>query len=79
MHRLNAPDQSLEFNKYGPSQGLAELIKLIGNKLESENNIDINSANKIIITAGANMAFLNILFTITDPGDEIILNAPYHH
>jgi len=78
MHRLNAPDQSLEFNKYGPSQGLAELIMLLGNKLESENNIDISSTNKIIVTAGANMAFLNILFAITDPGDEIILNAPYY-
>jgi aspartate/methionine/tyrosine aminotransferase len=78
MNRLNAPGQSLEFNKYGSSQGLAELIMLLGNKLESENNIDINSTSKIMVTAGSNMAFLNVLFAITDPGDEIILNAPYY-
>ncbi len=78
MARLNAPGQSLEFNKYGSSQGLAELIMLLGKKLESENNIDISSTSKIIVTAGANMAFLNVLFAITDPGDEIILNAPYY-
>ncbi|RKZ71423.1 MAG: pyridoxal phosphate-dependent aminotransferase [Gammaproteobacteria bacterium] len=78
MNRLNAPGSALEFNKYGSSQGLAELIMLLGNKLESENNIAVGSTNKVIVTAGANMAFLNILFAITDPGDEIILNAPYY-
>lgn len=78
MNRLNAIGQSQEFNKYGPSQGLGELIILLSKKLESENNIDIGSTSKIVVTAGANMAFLNILFAITDPGDEIILNAPYY-
>ena len=78
MNILNQPGQSLEFNKYGSSQGLPELITLIGNKLKSENNIDIRSTSKIIITAGANMAFLNVLFAITDPDDEIILNTPYY-
>lgn len=78
MKRLNAPGQSLEFNKYGSSQGLPELITLISNKLKSENKIDIGSTSKIIVTAGANMAFLNVLFAITDPDDEIILNAPYY-
>ncbi len=78
MKRLNAPGQSLEFNKYGSSQGLPELITLISNKLKSENKIDIGSTSKIIVTAGANMAFLNVLFAITDPDNEIILNAPYY-
>jgi len=78
MNRLYEPGQALEFNKYGSSQGLPELITLISNKLKSENNIDIRSTSKIIITAGANMAFLNVLFAITDPDDEIILNAPYY-
>ena len=78
MNRLIQLSQSLEFNKYGASQGVPELITLISNKLESENNIDIGSTSKIIITAGANMAFLNVLFAITDPDDEIILNTPYY-
>ena len=38
MIRLNQLYQSLEFNKYGSSQGLPELITLISNKLKSENN-----------------------------------------
>jgi aspartate/methionine/tyrosine aminotransferase len=78
MNKLNQVYQSLDFNKYGSSQGLRELITLINNKLKSENNIYIGDTSKIIVTAGANMAFLNVLFAITDPGDEIILNAPYY-
>lgn len=78
MNRLNDISQSLEFNKYSSSQGLPELITLISHKLKSENIIDISSASKVIVTAGSNMAFLNILFAITDPDDEIILNAPYY-
>lgn len=78
MNRINTLGPSLEFNKYGSSQGLPELITLISNKLKSENNIDIESKSKVIVTAGANMAFLNVLFAITDPDDEIILNSPYY-
>src|SRR5262249_9123741 len=34
--------------------------------------------SRLVITAGGNMAFMNALLAIADPGDEIILQAPYY-
>ncbi len=78
MKRLTEAEQTLEFNKYGSSYGHPRLIELITEKLKSENNISTGETSRIVVTAGANMAFLNALFAITDPNDEIILNAPYY-
>ncbi len=63
---------------YGPVQGIPELISVIENKLQKDNHISGDISKRIIVTAGANMAFLNALFAITDPGDEIILPTPYY-
>ncbi len=66
-----------ENHKYKLVQGIPELIEVIRAKLETEN--DINSkGNRIVVTAGANMGFVNAVLAITDPGDEIILQVPYY-
>lgn len=78
MKQLMDQSQILEFNKYGCSYGHPQLIDLISDKLKSENQIDVGDGSEIIVTAGANMAFLNAVFAIADPDDEIILNAPYY-
>ena len=40
--------------------------------------INIGIGEKMIcVTAGANMAFMNAVLAITDPGDEIILLRPF--
>ena len=54
------------------------MIAAIKSKLQAENNITINQGNAIAVTAGSNMAFLNTVFAITSPGEEIILNTPYY-
>ncbi len=63
---------------YGPVQGIPELCKLIAQKLLDENRIDLDSGYRLLVTAGANMGFLNALLAIADPGDEVILNVPYY-
>jgi len=78
IERLSELNYSVENHKYGAVDGLPELIDCITHKLEQENNIEINSGNKILVTAGANMAFMHALFAITDPDDEIILQRPYY-
>ena len=45
-------------------------------KLEKENQINL-SGRSIVVTAGSNMGFLNLVLAITDPGDEVILLLPY--
>jgi len=69
-----------ENNKYQATEGIAELRDLITKKLEAENNIKLGlgSKTRVMVTAGSNQAFLNVIFAILDPGDEIILPVPYY-
>lgn len=71
------PDKP-EDNLYGPAQGIPALQERITEKLLKENGIDCGRGYKIIVTAGSNMAFLNAMLAITDPGDEVILPLPYY-
>jgi aspartate/methionine/tyrosine aminotransferase len=68
------PEQHL----YGPAFGHPFLLALIKDKLRLENGIDMTTGGDVMVTAGSNMAFLNVLLAITDPGDEIILPLPYY-
>ncbi|WP_027160091.1 pyridoxal phosphate-dependent aminotransferase [Methylobacter luteus] len=69
--------QRPEEHQYSAALGDKRLLDLLAEKLRSENQI--NSADyQIMVTAGANMAFLNVLLAITDPDDEIILPSPYY-
>ncbi|MCX7097511.1 MAG: pyridoxal phosphate-dependent aminotransferase [Methylococcales bacterium] len=63
---------------YGSPLGYAPLLELITTKLQTENTIDTSQGYQVMVTAGSNMAFLNVLRVIVDPGDEIILPLPYY-
>ena len=63
---------------YGPVEGIPELAGMLARKLADENGISIGDGRRLVVTAGANMGFLNALFSITDPGAEVILPAPYY-
>jgi aspartate/methionine/tyrosine aminotransferase len=67
-----------ENNKYQAVVGISALIEAIEAKLKAENGIQINQSNCIVVTAGSNMAFMNAILAIADPGDEIILQTPYY-
>lgn len=75
LHELNT---SNGVHRYGHTGGMHALREIIAAKLLAENKININNGSKVIVTAGSNMAFLNALFAITNPGDEIILFTPYY-
>ena len=63
---------------YGPVEGIPELAGMLARKLADENRIIIRDERRLVVTAGANMGFLNALFAITDPGAEVILPTPYY-
>jgi len=67
-----------ENHKYKLVDGIPPLRELAAKKLASENGIHLGSGNALVVTAGGNMAFLNALLAIADPGDEIILQTPYY-
>lgn len=63
---------------YAASLGNPQLLALIRAKLQQDNAIDCSQHYQLMVTAGSNMAFLNVLLAITDPGDEVILPLPYY-
>lgn len=66
-------------HKYGPVQGQPALRAAIARKLRGENGIDVgDGADRLVVTAGGNMAFLNAMFAICDAGDEVILPTPFY-
>ena len=71
---LASPDN----HKYKPVEGIPELVTAIEQKLAAENGIVTRDVSRVVVTAGGNMAFFNALLAIADPGDDIILLAPYY-
>lgn len=72
-------DSSEDINFYGSVGGAASLVKVLEDKVKTENNIALlEGVNRVMVSAGANMAFFNILLSIADIGDEIILFSPYY-
>jgi aspartate/methionine/tyrosine aminotransferase len=63
---------------YKPVQGIAELLSAIRAKHAQEDGFDATRARAVVVTAGGNMAFMNAILAIADPGDEIILPTPYY-
>ena len=63
---------------YQAVTGIEPLTKAIAYKLATDNQIELNEQNAVVVTAGSNMAFLNAILAITQAGDEIILNTPYY-
>ena len=70
--------ENLDNHKYKLVQGIPELLEAIETKLSNDNNIQLNAQERVVVTAGANMGFMNAVFAITDPGDEIIIPVPYY-
>ena len=65
-------------HEYQDGAGLPALIERLAVKLRDENGIDVDRGARVMVTAGANMAFVHAVLAITAPGDEIILNVPYY-
>lgn len=64
--------------KYSPDAGKASLRQTIAEKLASENSVDADSDNNIMVTAGANQAFVNAILCLTRPGDHVLVLSPYY-
>jgi aspartate/methionine/tyrosine aminotransferase len=65
-------------HEYQDGAGLPALVERLGSKLRDENGIDVRGGSRVMVTAGANMAFMHAVLAITEPGDEIILNVPFY-
>ncbi|KQK02991.1 aromatic aminotransferase ISS1 [Brachypodium distachyon] len=62
-------------SKYGSDDGLPELREALLEKLHRENKLTKSS---VMVTAGANQAFVNLVLTLCDAGDSVVMFAPYY-
>lgn len=62
--------------KYPPVDGTAELKNAIVRKFREENQLDYSAA-QIIVANGAKQCLFNLLVSLLNPDDEVILPAPY--
>lgn len=68
----------VQLNKYQAVSGMPSLVDALRAKLERENGIVTAGRSQVMVTAGSNMAFLNAVLALADPGDEFILPSPYY-
>ena len=64
------------FSKYPPVPGYADLREAISRKFRKENGLSY-SAEQIIVSAGGKHSLINVILSIVNPGDEVIILAPY--
>ncbi|CAA0180148.1 aspartate aminotransferase [Tenacibaculum maritimum] len=64
------------YNSYTPVDGYAELKEAICTKFKRDNNLTY-SPNQIVVSTGAKQSIANIAQVLLNPGDEVLLPAPY--
>ena len=62
--------------KYGAAAGEPKLRQAIADKLKRENNLNYKAEN-IIVTNGGKHSLFNLMQALIEPGDEVIIPAPY--
>lgn len=62
--------------KYTAVDGTAELKQAIINKFKRDNGLDYD-ADQVIVSVGGKQAFYNLAQALLNPGDEVIIPAPY--
>ena len=82
---FNTPDDIKEaakkaiddnYSHYPPVPGYVDLRKAISEKFKRENNL-VYSPDQIIVSAGGKHSIINVILSLVNPGDEVIIIAPY--
>ena len=64
------------YSKYSPVPGYPDLRQAIARKLERENHLRYTPA-EILVSNGAKQSVCNTVMALVNPGDEVIIPAPY--
>lgn len=77
-HIKQAAIQAIQagFTKYTAVEGTPELKRAIVNKFKRENQLQYDS-KQILVSVGGKQSFYNLAQALLDPGDEVIIPAPY--
>ncbi len=60
-----------------PSKGIRPLLEAIAAKTEQDNGVRLDPMSDIIVTPGGKLALFLVLQAMIDPGDEVLIPAPY--
>ena len=77
-HIVAAAKQAIDQGKtkYGPVPGEPQLRSAIAHKLRQDNHLDYQSEN-VIVTNGGKQSLYNLMQVLIDPGQQVIIPAPY--
>ncbi|MBD2328922.1 pyridoxal phosphate-dependent aminotransferase [Alkalinema sp. FACHB-956] len=77
-HIKNAAIEALKSGKtrYGPAAGEPQLRAAIAQKLQTDNQLSLQAEN-VVVTNGGKHSLFNIFLALVDPGDEVIIPAPF--
>jgi len=64
------------YSKYPPVSGYQDLRDAISKKFKEENNLNY-APEQIIVSGGGKHSLINVILSIINPGDEVIILAPY--
>jgi aspartate aminotransferase len=64
------------FTKYTPSAGLPELRTAISEKFSADNGLDYKPG-QVVVSNGAKQSCYNAILACCEPGDEVVIPAPY--
>jgi aspartate aminotransferase len=64
------------WNSYSPVDGYADLKEAICTKFKRDNQLDYDPS-QIVVSTGAKQSIANVCMVLLDPGDEVLLPAPY--
>ena len=65
-----------KYHRYSPAGGLPELKKALSEKTVRDSGLELDPA-QFLVTNGGKQAVFNTMMSLIDPGDEVILPAPY--
>ncbi|MCF6213964.1 MAG: pyridoxal phosphate-dependent aminotransferase [Flavobacteriaceae bacterium] len=64
------------YNSYSPVNGYLDLRQAICKKFKRDNNLNY-TPDQIVVSTGAKQSLANVVLAIVNPGDEVLLPAPY--
>jgi len=79
LHIQEAAKAAIDEQKYfgySPVPGYMDLREAIAEKLRTENGIE-SKAENIVVSTGAKQSIANVIISISNPGDEIVILTPY--
>ncbi len=64
------------YSHYTPVSGYLDLRQAISKKFKRDNNLDF-APDQIVVSTGAKQSIANVMLCIINPGDEVLVPAPY--